>query len=158
MQGRRKEIMTVEDQLAIRNLIGRVAWLQDQWTSTEEYLQNFTKDCAWKSDNGQVQSGHQGVAGRLHHALDAGIAGPGIAARHCITSLEVIPDASDADKATARSYVLMVGVNGGGPQIMAYTDYVDNVRREDGVWRIAERLSKSRQMRADMHPESSSKA
>jgi len=150
--------MTVEDELAIRNLIGRVAWLQDQWTSTDEYVQNFTKDCAWKSDSGQVQSGHQGLAGRLRHALEAGIAGPGIPSRHCITSLEVIPDTTDANKATARSYVLMVGVDGDGPQIMAYTDYVDNVRREDGVWQIAERLSKSRQMRADLQPKPPSKA
>ena len=36
--------MDARDELDIRNLIARVAWMTDNWTSRDEYLANYTAD------------------------------------------------------------------------------------------------------------------
>ena len=55
----------VEDELAIRNLIARVARLTDQWTRVEELTAEYTTDCEWQIEGGPAYCGREGIARRI---------------------------------------------------------------------------------------------
>lgn len=129
--------MEPRDELAIRNLIARVARLTDKWSSEQDYLENYTEDCIWHLAGTEPYHGHAGMGRRLREMLEAGICGPGLAMRHCITSLEVSGDESDPNVATAQAFVIMVSHRDGIPGVFAYGEMVDTVRRVDGRWKIA---------------------
>jgi SnoaL-like domain len=133
--------VTVEDELRIRNLIARVAWETDQWKSTESYTANYTEDCIWEiAGQDPTYRGHAGLSLRLREMLEAGICGPGLPTRHCITSLEVIADPVDSDAALARSFAVMVTAENGKSSVSLYGDYEDSVRRSGDRWLISRRL------------------
>ena len=131
-------MMDVADELSIRNLIARVAWLTDHWSTTAEYLANYTSDCVWHLEGTEPYVGHQGMSQRLEEMLAAGVCGPGLPTRHCVTSLEVIAGATP-DEATARAFVIMTTMKNGEPAIEGYGEYCDRVVRRDGRWLIAHR-------------------
>lgn len=136
-----RALVNVEDELKIRNLIARVAWETDQWQSTKSYTANYTEDCIWEIA-GQISTyhGHAGLSRRLQEMLEQGICGPGLRARHCITSLEVIADPLDRDTAVARSFAVMVATENGKAAVSLYGDYEDTVRRVGDRWLIYRRL------------------
>ena len=68
---------------------------------------------------------------------DAGICGPGLPMRHCISSLQVIDDPADETRAEARSYVIMMTVKDEVPSVAGYGEMHDTLRRSEGRWRIA---------------------
>jgi hypothetical protein len=131
--------MTAADDAAIRNLIGRVAWLTDNWKSKEEYLSNYTLDCSWQIEGMQAYLGHKGMGERLQFVLDNGICGPGLATRHCVTSMEVIAHADDPDTATVQSFCIMLSMKDQQPIVSSYGEYHDTVRRENGRWLMVKR-------------------
>jgi hypothetical protein len=131
--------MNVADELAIRNLIARIAWETDTWKSVEVYLINCTEDFSWQWGD-VIYRGHEGMARRMREVLEQGICGPGVPARHCIASMEVIADPNDPDTARVRSMALMLRVKDGQPSAALYGDYDDTVRRVDGKWLIAKRV------------------
>jgi hypothetical protein len=131
--------MTQQDELEIRNLIARMAWLTDKWTSPEEYLSNCTGDFSWQIEGMPAYVGHEGMARRLREMQQQGICGPGLPTRHCVTSVEVMSQ-GQADKAKARSFVIMMTYQKSTPLVAGYGEYHDELRREKGRWLIAKRL------------------
>lgn len=131
--------MDVRDELEIRNLIARVAWLTDSWTTTGEYVANYSDDCSWELEGVAPYRGHDGLARRLIEMLDAGVCGPGLPTRHCVTSLEVIGDPDHPESATARAFVIMTTMKDGAPALEGYGEYHDSVVKRDGRWLIAQR-------------------
>ena len=133
--------MDPSDELAIRNLIARVAWETDTWTSAASYTANYTADCSWQIEGvTEAYVGHEGLERRITEMRDQGICGPGIAARHCITSLEVIAQPGDPKRAIARSMAVMVVAGDGKPAVGTFGDYEDLCEYIDGRWLLARRI------------------
>ena len=130
--------MDTSDSEEIRNLIGRLAWLTDTWSTVEEYLSNCSEDYSWQIEGLPAYVGHQGVARRLREMLDEGICGPGLPTRHCVCSMEILPQLDPA-KAKVRSFVIMMIFDSGVPIVAGYGEYHDDVRREKGKWVMAKR-------------------
>jgi hypothetical protein len=133
--------MDARDELDIRNLIARVAWMTDNWTSIEEYLLNYHEDATWEIEGHGQYQGHEGIGRRVQEMLDQGVCGPGLPARHSVTSLEVIPDDVDPSSAVARSFGVMISTIDGEPVVVSYGQKHDYVRKGvDGVWRVSRRV------------------
>jgi hypothetical protein len=133
--------MDPRDELDIRNLIARVAWLTDFWSTLDEYLANYTEDATWEIDGHPPYVGHEGVGERVQEALDKGLCGPGLPSRHSVTTLEVVPDTSNSNLALVRSFGVTIDIDGVEPHIKGYGQKHDYVRKEaDGVWRIYRRV------------------
>jgi len=131
--------MSPTDELLIRNVIARVAWLTDKWSSEAEYLANYTEDCVWHLQGVEPYRGHAGMGRRLREMLAAGVCGPGLPMRHCVTSVEVIADPVDPDTATARSFVIMTTIKNGAATMEGCGEMIDTFRRSSGGWKIAVR-------------------
>jgi hypothetical protein len=133
--------MDVRDELDIRNLVARIAWLTDNWSSIEEFLENYTPDATWEIDGLPPYVGHEGIGRRVEEVLDEGVCGPGLAGRHCIAAIEVIPDPTDPKRAVARHFGFIIDLLGGDPQIKGYSQKHDYVHKgDDGVWRVTRRV------------------
>lgn len=129
--------MDVKDELEIRNLIARIGWLTDNWTSIDEYLKNYTEDAEWRIKGGAHHVGHEGIARRVQEMLDTGVCGPGLPARHSVTTLEVVADNEDRSRALVRSFGVMVTVENRNPVIISYGQKHDHVLKcADGRWRV----------------------
>ncbi|WP_166462645.1 nuclear transport factor 2 family protein [Amycolatopsis acidicola] len=136
--------MDVRDELEIRNLIARVAWLTDTWSEPSDYIALYTEDCTWQVEGQQVYRGHTGIRQRMQEMLEQRVCGPGVPARHCVTSLEIIPDAERSDVAMARSIGLMMSMSPYGRPVPAiYGEKYDEVVKNAGVWKIRARLIKA---------------
>lgn len=127
----------VEDDLAIRNLIARVAHLTDDWSTTEEYVANYTKDCVWEIPESDPYEGHEGMTRRLNEMVEQGVCGPGIGARHCLTTVEVT---LAGDVAESRSICLFFVQTDVSPTLAAIARYVDTVKRTAEGWKLARRV------------------
>ena|SRR5271167_1075559 len=133
--------MDARDELDIRNVVARIAWLTDNWSSVEEYLANYTPDATWEIDGSPPYVGHDGIGRRVQEALDVGLCGPGLPARHCVASMEVTPDPMDQRRAVARRYGFTIDLAGTDPQIKAYSEKHDHVVKDaDGMWRVTRRV------------------
>jgi hypothetical protein len=131
--------MNPRDDAEIRNLIARMAWLTDKWTSPQEYLVHCCDDYSWQIEGMPAYVGHQRIALRLKEMLDLGVCGPGLPTRHCVSSSEVIAQA-DADTAAVRSFIIMMSQDKNLlPLVLGYGEYHDQVRREHGRWLMAKR-------------------
>lgn len=129
--------MDVADELAIRNLIARVARLSDKWIVEEDLTVNYTEDCVWELAGFPPYCGREAVKRRMNEMLDAGVCGPGMTLRHIVGSLEVVGHPDDPDTATAYSFLIMPNMTNGMPFLLSYGEYVDTLRRVDGTWKIA---------------------
>jgi len=116
--------------------------MTDNWTSRDEYLANYTADATWEIDGVDAYVGHGGIGQRIEEMLERRVCGPGLPARHSLTSLEVIPDPDDARAALARSFGVMVSTVDGSIAVVRYGEKHDHVREEDdGVWRVRRRIT-----------------
>jgi hypothetical protein len=129
------------DDAAIRNLIARVAWLTDTWSSTDEYVANYTEDATWQIlGTDAVYRGHAGLRRRLQEMLALGVCGPGLPARHFVSSLEIVPrGGSDGVWPLARSFAATLTVKDGNT-LFSYGEYHDTLRKVGERWLIHERL------------------
>ncbi|MDO9435916.1 nuclear transport factor 2 family protein [Hydrogenophaga sp.] len=129
------------DDAAIRNLIARVAWLTDTWSTTEEYVVNYTDDATWQIlGTGEVYRGHDGLKSRLMEMLALGVCGPGLPARHLVGSLEIVPGGgSDGAGPLARAFVTTLTMKDSKPSF-SYGEYHDTLRKVGEHWLIHERL------------------
>ena len=132
--------MNAEDQSEIRNLIARVAWLTDQWESHEQFVANYVEDCSWQIQGQPLYEGRAGLSRRLDETLHGKLCGPGLPTRHCVMSTEVIPDGGNDNLAMVKSYVIMMSMKDGIPIPVAYGEYYDKVRCEQGRWLMVSRL------------------
>src|SRR4051812_7687748 len=92
--------MAIRAELAIRNLIARVAQVADTG-ELDEYGTCWTDDAAWESPGTPV-SGRISILAAAQDRRRGGTTGPGSGPRHMITTLRVATDGGDT--ATADSY------------------------------------------------------
>ncbi len=123
------------DELAVRNLIARVAHAADHGT-LDEYVELFTEDADWLFPNGP-RHGRADIRAGAEGRRSDGLTGPGANSRHIITTLavEVGPDGT----ATADSYWLFYRQTTTTPTIFNMGHYHDTVRLDGGRWRLARR-------------------
>jgi len=127
------------DDVAIRNLVARFAYLADTSDVDElggEYMAVFTEDASW----GPAGHERRGCADILEGAVArrrGGELGPGTNSRHVITTQEVRFDGPDT--AISDSYYLLIANTLAHPSIRGAGLYRDRLRREEGGWRIASR-------------------
>ena len=133
--------LDASDELAIRNLIARVAWETDTWSSAESYTANYTEDCSWQIEGiTEPYVGHEGLMRRITEMLEQGICGPSIPSRHCIASLEVIPQPGHPKRAIARSMAVMVVNREGRCEVGTFGDYEDLCECVGGKWLLSRRM------------------
>lgn len=130
--------MDPQDDMEIRNLISRMAWLTDQWSAPEDLLAHCCMDYSWQIEGMPAYVGHEEIARRLKEMLDLGVCGPGLPTRHCVTSTEVLAQ-EHPDIAMVRSFVIMMSMDKGHPVALGYGEYHDELRRENRRWMMAKR-------------------
>jgi hypothetical protein len=131
--------MDVADELAIRNLIARVARITDQWETPEQLAAQYVEDCMWHLEGIEPYVGREGIMRRAIEMRDAGVCGPGSVMRHIVSTPEVIPDPADPNSATVISFVAMGGMRDGKAAFEGYGQYTDTVRKVDGAWYMVKR-------------------
>jgi hypothetical protein len=135
------DVQLVRDELAIRNLIARLARLADNCTLEDlerDYLPLFTDAAVWEIP-GDRREGQGAILAGAQERRRSGVQGPGAGSRHMVSTLEVHVDGSDT--ATADSYLVVVGDTGtANPVVRMTAQYHDTFSRAGGSWRLAERL------------------
>lgn len=124
------------DELAIRNLVARMAQTADRG-AVEDYAPMMAADARWVMPNGEVTVGPEEMMAGVRARRAGGSAGPGSNTRHMVntTTVEV-----DGDAAQSLSYWLYIST-GEDPKILLSGTYADTFRRIDGTWVFAERQS-----------------
>jgi uncharacterized protein (TIGR02246 family) len=125
----------VADELAIRNVLARIAQYADTG-DLDDYAALFTEDAHWEM-GGTVVRGRAAIRAAGQARRDAGTGGPGSRTRHVIGTIAVT---LDGDTAIADSYWHFYGNTDTAPELRAMGAYRDTFRRAGGVWRLAERL------------------
>jgi 3-phenylpropionate/cinnamic acid dioxygenase small subunit len=126
------------DDLAIRNLVARLAHLADMSGPDEldEYVGLFTEDATWGMPDNQ-RTGRADILDAARERRLSGQQGPGTNSRHVITTQAVRFDG--ADSAVSEAYFLFVADTTTTPTIRFIGHYHDLLRREGGTWKLARR-------------------
>lgn len=116
------------DNLAIRNLIARIAQLADTG-GAHEYTQCFTADARWDLP-GAPRRGRADIRRGSEERRDAGEIGPGTGTRHVVGTMVVDVD---GDAAHASSYFQFFDRTATTPRLRLVGQYDDQfVRTRDG--------------------------
>ena len=127
----------IADELAIRNIIARVAHLADMGLDPDEYVENFTEDADWLMP-GAPRSGRPDIKVGWLGRREIKQTGPGSNSRHVVSSIGVETDGSDV--AIADSYWIFYVNTTTAPTISLMGHYHDTFQRgTDGRWRIKTR-------------------
>lgn len=126
------------DELAIRNLIARMAHVVDRG-AVEDYAPMLAPDARWIMPTGDPTVGPEAIMQGVRARRTAGSAGPGSGTRHVITTVTV-EVGGDGDSAHAWSYWLYLST-GSDPKILMNGLYTDTFRRTADGWLFAERIS-----------------
>jgi 3-phenylpropionate/cinnamic acid dioxygenase small subunit len=129
------DIPRVAAELAIRNLIARIALLADQG-DLDEYADQFTEASIWAFP-GAPRHGRADIRAGAEGRRADGLTGPGSASRHVITNIAVTIDGPD--DATADSYFLFLQNTTAAPSILNMGSYRDHFVRQGDRWRLAGR-------------------
>ena len=97
--------MTSEDELAIRNILARVAHITDGRGSLEEYLTLWTEDSTWESPVAGSFRGHAGHLERHARYRAAGVQGPDADSFHLVTTVYVKVEGDEASSMSSWLYV-----------------------------------------------------
>jgi uncharacterized protein (TIGR02246 family) len=124
------------DELAIRNLIARVAHLADHG-DIDQYVMLFTEDASWEFPAGP-RRGRADIRAGAQQRRAEGQTGPGTSTRHVITTMAV--SLVDELTATVDSYFIFYRDTTTNPTVFNMGHYHDTVRREDGEWRLDRRV------------------
>ena len=125
----------IADELAIRNVISRIARLADQG-DLDEYVDQFTEDALWNFPPGP-RNGRADILAGARERRASGSTGPGSRARHQITTVEV--NVGEDGTATADSYLSFIVNTANGPSVAASGSYHDTFVRQGSRWRLARR-------------------
>jgi uncharacterized protein (TIGR02246 family) len=125
----------IADELAIRNVLARVAQLADSG-DLDEYLTLFTEDAAWEMPGQPPRVGHVDIRTGAEQRRASGMQGPGTHSRHVLTTLAVWVD---GDAATARSYWMFLTNTVESPTLDLTGQYDDTLARTATGWRLARR-------------------
>jgi 3-phenylpropionate/cinnamic acid dioxygenase small subunit len=125
----------VAAELAVRNVISRIAILADQG-GLDEYVDQFTEDGVWDFPPAPRRGRSDIRVGAEARRAEV-VSGPGSATRHVITNVAVRVE--DADHAVADSYFVFLQNTTTSPTILNMGAYHDSFVREGPVWRLARR-------------------
>lgn len=127
-----------EDELAVRNLLARLAFLADTAAldDLDEYIGHFTEDAVWESPQ-ETRRGRAEVLAGARERRQAGVQGPGTNSRHVLGTIAVTADGPEG--ARADSYFLAFGDTTTQPVVRVMGHYNDVFRRTDGRWQVAHR-------------------
>lgn len=133
----------IADELAIRNLLARLAHVSD-WGTVEEVASCYTADATWStpaSPNVDLpandRNGLDDIIAGVRERRAAGIQGPGSRGRHMITTTHV--SFVSADEAAVDSCFLFIDESQVPPVLRSTGRYHDTVRRDGGDWKLAAR-------------------
>lgn len=125
------------DHIAIHELLARYAVHQDD-EAVDALGECFTEDADYElcvSDRDPVRRrGREAIVARMRELKSTSFTGR---RRHLITN--VIIDHETEDRASTRSYVTVLRLDGASTAIVAVGTYLDEVVLSDGRWRIAAR-------------------
>jgi 3-phenylpropionate/cinnamic acid dioxygenase small subunit len=124
------------DELAIRNLVARIAHAADHG-AIDEYIEFFTEDASWEMPDAP-RWGRAEIRAGAEERRRTGLTGPGSASRHVITTLAV--DLAGQDSALADSYFIFFRQTTTNPTIFNMGYYHDHFRFVDDNWRLARRV------------------
>lgn len=124
----------MSDELAIRALIGRSAYLGDSG-APDSYREIYTTDAVWEFGD-QRQDGIEEIVAATTERRKEGVSGPGTASRHVVIPMHVD---IDGDEAVAHSYLQFFRNTDAAPTLAMLAVYEDTLHRTDGTWRISRR-------------------
>lgn len=139
------DLRKLADELAIRNLVARLAHMADGGDLEGDYLPLFTDDAVWEfpgsadpSAEAAEVTGPAAILADRVKRREAGFQGPGSHTRHVNTTLAVRVDG--ADVAEAESYWLFLGdTDSAEPRLRGTGRYHDTFRRTPEGWKLARR-------------------
>jgi uncharacterized protein (TIGR02246 family) len=135
----------VEAELAIRNVLARVAQLADVG-ELHDYLGLFTDDAVWVMPaNDRVglaaseRRGRDEIEAGVVERRAAGLQGPGAGTMHLVTTTAVDVVGPDDARATSCFLFCATGAGGPPPSVLTVGRYDDVLRRTANGWRLANR-------------------
>ena len=132
------QVQRLADELAIRNLVARLAHLADMAGPDEldDYIALFTDDASWEMPGSERRGKAAVLEGARQRRKDRQ-QGPGTDTRHVITTMAVRMGGDGT--ATSDSYFLAYGDTTTAPTVRLMGHYHDTFRREPDGWKIARR-------------------
>lgn len=136
----------VADELAIRNVLGKMAQLADSEEELAAYRQLFAEDGSWtllaspRAENQEAVT-HVGRAAIVEGALrrrSAGGQGPGSNVMHDVTTVVVEFESDDVAHSTA--YFKLFGNTDERPRVLGMGRYVDTFVRNVAGWQVSSRV------------------
>lgn len=124
----------VEDELAIRNLLARLAQLADG-DDVDAYVELFAPDASWEMP-GAPRTGRADIRAGSEARRAAGEVGRGSNSRHVVATIAVDVD---GDRATSDSYWMFYVDTSNAPRLQAMGTYRDEFVRAGGRWQLARR-------------------
>lgn len=126
----------IADELAIRNVLARVAHCSDAG-DLADYGALFTEDARWEMPGVPVKRGRAEIVAAGAARRAEGVTGPGSHSRHLISTVSV---AVEGDRAVAESYWQFFVDTATAPVLRSMGAYRDTFRRTGRGWLLAERL------------------
>ena len=124
------------DELALRNLIARLS-LNADMGDIEQYMSSFAHDACWNIPGAPVR-GHDAIRAGLLQRRAEGIAGPGTATRHMVSTVAVVID-PNGTHATAQSYFQFFVDTISNPTLRAVGAYADTFIHTPEGWKLQQR-------------------
>jgi uncharacterized protein (TIGR02246 family) len=126
--------LSAEDELAVRNVVARVALFADG-PDVDAYVDLFTPDAVWDMP-GAPRRGHAEIRAGSEERRAGGQIGPGSNTRHMVSTVAVTVD---GDRAVADSYWQFFVDTASSPKLQLMGAYHDDFVRVDGQWKLARR-------------------
>jgi ketosteroid isomerase-like protein len=131
------EVLSPADELAIREVISRYAWALDTG-DVDDFVACFCRDGVLVWDAFEAPERWQGADALRHFASFFRSIPTSAGRQHHVSNTLVT---ASGDGARSRSYVAVAVRQGEGPHLLSVMGYYeDRFRREDGCWRLAERV------------------
>ena len=126
--------MSAEDELAVRNLVARVAQYADG-PDVDAYVALFTPGAVWDMP-GAPRRGQDEIRAGSEERRAAGTIGPGSNTRHVVSTIAVTVD---GEKAVADSVWQFYADTATAPHLQLMGTYHDQLVRIAGDWKLAHR-------------------
>lgn len=135
------ELRWLADQLALRDLIARVAQLADTG-EVDEYAACWAEDGEWVAPTDSLgvsagdppRRGRDSVIAGVRHRRAMGVQGPGTHTRHVVSTTSLTR--TGPDSATGRSYWRYYADTDALPRIVLTGQYDDEFVRSPDGWRL----------------------
>jgi uncharacterized protein (TIGR02246 family) len=127
--------VTVEDELAIRNVVANMSRFADDGT-VDDYVGLFTEDAEWLMP-GAPRRGRADIRAGSEARRAEGTTGPGSHTRHALTTITVQVDGDTARSAS--TWLFFTGTDQPPPTLRLVGTYTDTLVRTPDGWRVARR-------------------